>query len=94
MKAIIDRLINNKLEDLKGLSVEGEIPLTEDFINELLQAFLHNKNSGNANLISKPSSAANELNISQLMESLDHKDVKVEFREKVVVLKLNLKKNR
>ena len=48
MKAVIDRLLNNNLNDLKGLSVEGEIPFTEEFLNELIQLFLENSKASKA----------------------------------------------
>lgn len=92
MKAVIDRLLNNNLNDLKGLSVEGEIPFTEEFLNELIQLFLENSKASKAPASPiSPSNVAN-LDVMQILGSLDKKEIKIELKEKHAVLKINAKK--
>lgn len=92
MKAIIDRILNNRMEDLKGLSIEGSIPLTEDLINKLLNSFLYRTTTEDNKPPSDNSLADGDINVQQLLEGLDVKDLNIELNDKAATLKLNLKK--
>lgn len=92
MKAIVDRILENNLNELKGLSIEGEIPFTEEFLNELIGIFLENNSPHSATGTKTPASSEAGLDISQILNALDKKELKIELKEKLAVLKINAKK--
>jgi len=40
MNKIMERITSNRLKDFSGLSIEGELPVSEEMINEVLQLFM------------------------------------------------------
>jgi hypothetical protein len=94
MNPIIQRITENRLNDFKGLSIEGEIPVSEEMVNEVLQLFLHQKKKPKKTDESSSSSASSEdsADFSQIFDSLDENDVKIEFKEKKAVLKVTVRK--
>jgi hypothetical protein len=100
MKAIIHRILENNLNELKGLSIEGEIPLTEDILNELIGLFKDSmttqpeSHSETEPFTVSPSSSSSgdSVDISKIYNALDEKELKVELREKLAVLKISAKK--
>lgn len=97
MNPIIRRITENRLNDFKGLSIEGEIPVSEEMLNEVLQLFLHQKKAPKkaerTEQSSSSSSSGNDSpDIGQILDSLDENDVKIEFKEKKAVLKVTARK--
>jgi len=95
MNPIIRRITENRLSDFKGLSIEGEIPVSEEILNEMLQLFLHQKKKPQktGEPASPSSSGEDSPDISQIIiESLDENDVKIELKEKQAVLKVTVRK--
>jgi hypothetical protein len=94
MNPIIRRITENRLNDFKGLSIEGEIPVSEEMVNEVLQLFLHQKKKPKKTGESSSSSASSEdsVDFSQIFDSLDENNVKIELREKQAVLKIAVRK--
>lgn len=92
MKAVVQRILENNLNELKGLSIEGEIPFTEEFLNELIGIFLENSSMPSAAGIQAPASSEAKPDISKILNSLDKKELKIELKEKLAVLKINAKK--
>lgn len=94
MNPIIRRISENRLNDFKGLSIEGEIPVSEEMLNEVLQLFLHQKKKPKKTGESSSSSASSEdsVDFSQIFDSLDENDVKIELKEKQAVLKVAVRK--
>jgi hypothetical protein len=100
MKAIIHRILDNNLEDLKGLSIEGEIPLTEDILNELIGLFKESmatqpkSHSETEPFTVSPSSSSSgeSVDFSKIYHALDKKELKIELKEKLAVLKISAKK--
>ncbi len=92
MKAVVNRIFENNLDELKGLSIEGEIPVTEKFLNELITLYL----AGNSQVETtdkQPSSLLSAgIDLNQVLSSLDKKELKVELKEKVAIIKINAKK--
>lgn len=92
MKAVVHRILENNLDELKGLSIEGEIPVTEEFLNELIRLYLAD-NTQNESTIQQPSSSYKEgIDIHQILNSLDTKELKIELKEKSLIVKVNAKK--
>jgi len=94
MNPIIRRITENRLNDFKGLSIEGEIPVSEEMLNELLQLFLLQKKKPKKTGEPSSSSASSEnsVDFSQIFDSLDENDVKIELKEKQAVLKVTARK--
>jgi len=94
MNPIIRRITENRLNDFKGLSIEGEIPISEEMLNEVLQLFLHQKKKPQktGKPASPSSSGEDSPDISQILDSLDENDVKIELKEKQAVLKVTARK--
>ena len=97
MNPIIRRITENRLNDFKGLSIEGEIPISEEMVNDVLQLFLHQKKApkktGKTEQSSSSASSDNDSpDFSQIFDSLDENDVKIEFKEKKAVLKVTVRK--
>ena len=97
MNPIIRRITENRLNDFKGLSIEGEIPISEEMVNEVLQLFLHQKKAPKktekTEQSSSSSSSGNDSpDIGQILDSLDENDVKIELKEKQAVLKVTVRK--
>jgi len=94
MNPIIRRITKNRLNDLKGLSIEGEIPVSEEMLNEVLQLFLHQKKKPQKTGEPEASSSSGEdsPDIGQILGSLDENIVKIELKEKQAVLKVTVRK--
>jgi hypothetical protein len=92
MKAVVNRILENNLNELKGLSIEGEIPFTEEFLNELIGIYIQNNSPQSSAGINSPSSSGAGLDISQIINALDKKELRIELKEKLAVLKINAKK--
>ena len=100
MNEIVQRIIANSLSDFKGLSVEGEIPVTEKMLNDLIQLGIKSMKtptSSEKQPSAKPateSSGAQEdsVDFTKVLDDLDEKEIKIELKEKGAVLKINIKK--
>lgn len=92
MKAVVNRIIENNLIELKGLSIEGEIPITEEFLNDLIGVFMESSSSQTTGEERSLQSSAGSINFSQIINALDKKELKIELKEKLAVLKINAKK--
>ncbi len=92
MKAVVHRILENNLSELKGLSVEGEIPITEEFLNDLIQVFMKSNSQQNAVVQKSSTSSAEGIDFNQILNALDEKDLKIELKEKLAVIKINAKK--
>ena len=97
MNPIIQRITENRLSDFKGLSIEGEIPISEEMVNDVLQLFLHQKKAPKKTEKTEQSSSSassdnDSPDIGQILESLDENDVKIELKEKQAVLKIAVRK--
>jgi len=97
MNPIIRRITENRLSDFKGLSIEGEIPVSEEMVNDVLQLFLRQKKAPKKSKkteqsASSSSSGNDSPDIGQIFESLDENEVKIEFKEKKAVLKVTARK--
>jgi hypothetical protein len=92
MKAVVDRIIGNNLDELKGLSIEGEIPVKEEFLNELLKLYLAGNSQPKSAAPQSSSSYAAGIDFSRILNSLDQKELTIELKEKVAVLKISAKK--
>jgi len=93
MNKIMERITGNRLKDFSGLSIEGELPVSEEMINEVLQLFMGKM--GNSSPENEPSASSTEkehLDFSEIINMLDVKDVKIGLKEKKAVLKLDLRK--
>jgi|GEM_PF-5923837 len=94
MYAIINKITNNNLQELKGLSVEGVIPVSEEFLNDLIKTFMEAAPSKSAPQTSFQSQekAAGGVDFAKIMSSLDKKEVSVSLKEKQAILKISIKK--
>ena len=73
MKAVINRILKNNLKEFRGLSVEGEIPVTEEFLNELIQLYLENSSTVSTSPGQNTSSTSSGIDIMQILDSLHRK---------------------
>jgi hypothetical protein len=92
MKAVVDRILENNLNELKGLSIEGEIPFTEEFLNELVGIFLASGSPAKTTFQPPAPSTGAGIDFSQILNKLDKKELKIELKEKLAVLKISVKK--
>jgi hypothetical protein len=94
MYAIINKITENNLQELKGLSIEGEIPVSEEFLNGLIKSFMESAPSKSAPQPSFQSQdkAAGGIDFSKIMSSLDKKEIYVSLKEKQAILKISIKK--
>lgn len=92
MKAVVNRILENNLSELKGLSIEGEIPVTEDFLNQLIDAFMESSSQPTAGTIKSSPSMTGGINFSQILNALDKKEFRIELKEKLAVIKISAKK--
>lgn len=92
MKAIVNRLLSNNLDELKGLKIEGEIPLKEEFLNELIQTFLEGSSLSTESSAGRATSEDQGIDFKQLLNALDKKELKVELKEKVALIKISARK--
>ncbi len=92
MKAVVNRILENNLNELKGLSIEGEIPFTEDFLNELIGVFFESSSHKTTPEMKSSPSPAEGIDFSRIINGLDTKEVKIELKDKLAVLKINAKK--
>ena len=98
MNPIIRRITENRINDFKGLAIEGEIPISEEMVNDVIQLFLHQKKAPKkAEKTEKSSSSSSSgsddsPDIGQILDSLDENEVKIEFKEKKAVLKVTARK--
>ncbi len=93
MNAILHRITESNLSDFKGLAVEGEIPVSEEILNELIQMVMEKMKSSPAPA-EKPSapSPGQSIDFGKILNSLDEKDVKISFKEKLAILKITARK--
>jgi hypothetical protein len=94
MYAIINKITDNNLQEMKGLSIEGEIPVTEEFLNSLIKSFMEAAPSKSAPQPSVQSheKAAGSIDFAKIMSSLDKKEISVSLKEKQAILKISIKK--
>jgi hypothetical protein len=94
MNAIINRITDNNLQELKGLSIEGEIPVSEEFLNDLIKSFMETTPSKPAPKAPSQSqeTAAGGIDFTKIMSSLDKKEVSISLKEKQAILKISIKK--
>lgn len=93
MNDIAKRLTDNRLKDFSGLSIEGELPVSEALINDVLQLFMGNKdNSSQVNQTPDSSAKESQTDFSEIMNMLDVKEVKIGLKEKKAVLKIEVRK--
>lgn len=92
MEAIVKRILKNNLSELRGLMIEGEIPVTEEFINELLQVYLSKSVKVSDTSSESSPSKVNGINFMQIIDGLDKKDIKMELKEKAAVFKISVRK--
>ena len=102
MNAIVHRIVESNLSDFKGLSVESNIPVSEKIINDMIQLFLTDmqksspeqasEKNGQQTNESQKKTGDDSIDIRKILGSLDEKDVKVELREKQLVVKITARK--
>ncbi|HKI89207.1 MAG TPA: hypothetical protein VKA38_09275 [Draconibacterium sp.] len=93
MNKIMERITANRLKDFSGLSIEGELPVSEEMINEVLRLFMGKMEKSSLDQEASVSSAnENQTDFSGIINMLDVKDVKIGLKEKKAVLKLNIRK--
>lgn len=92
MEAIVNRILKNNLNELRGLTIEGEIPVKEELLNELIQVYLESSGNSPDTLSASTSSKATGIDFMQILESLDKKEVKIELKEKIAVIKISARK--
>ena len=101
MNAILHRITESKLSDFKGLSVEGNIPVSEEILNDMIRMFMEDIQKPKAKKEkpaeepapkSGPSTSEELLDFNKLLSALDEKDVKIELKEKQAVIKVTVRK--
>lgn len=104
MNAIVHRIVESKLSDFKGLAIEGEIPVSEQIINDMIRLFIEDmnaaaektkpENAGTAEKKEAETSSTDEegIDINKLMSALDEKNLSIELKEKQLVIKVNARK--
>lgn len=101
MNAIVHRITESNLSDFKGLSVEGNIPISEEILNDMIRMFMEDmqkpkaakeKPAGEAAPQPEPETSEESLDINKLLSALDEKDVKIELKEKQAVIKVTVRK--
>ncbi len=94
MDAIIHRINESNLSDFKGLAIEGEIPVSEDILNDMIQMVMKKMQSSQSSPTEKASapSSGESIDFGKILSSLDEKDVKISFKEKFAILKLTARK--
>ncbi|MEO6759404.1 MAG: hypothetical protein ABIO24_08110 [Saprospiraceae bacterium] len=85
MEEIRYRLIERNLEDLKGLSLKGNIPLSESLVNELLQNWLAGMET--------PASGGGDNSFAKILQGLSRKDVRIELDKNVATIVLDIGKD-
>jgi hypothetical protein len=95
MNALIQRILQNNLTELKGLSIEGEIPVSEDFLNDLIKFYISNMSKPGKDL--PPTHELHDegpiLHLEKLINNLDKKDITLSLKEKQALIKISIKKN-
>jgi hypothetical protein len=101
MNAIVHRITESNLSDFKGLSVEGNIPVSEEILNDMIRMFMEDvqkpkaekeKPAEESKPQSGPGTSGESLDINKLLNALDEKDVKIELKEKQAVIKVTVRK--
>ncbi len=93
MNEILNRLSENNLNDFKGLSIVGELPVPEDVLNDVIGLIMGSFTNKPASKTEGSVHATGESpDFSKIMNSLDEKEVKIEFQEKRAVVKVNIRK--
>ncbi len=93
MNKIIERITSNRLKDFSGLSIEGELPVSEEMINDVLQLFMGKfEKPSSVDQASDSSAKREHTDVSEIINMLDVKDVKIGLKEKKAVLKLDIRK--
>jgi hypothetical protein len=57
MEEIIKEIIENDLEDLRGLKISGKVPVDPDFLNEIIAGMLKPETGKSGSPTTEPSSA-------------------------------------
>lgn len=84
---IINKYLGNKLSGFKGLEVTGEIPFSDELINDFVQTLLSDtKNSSVSSSKNKPSQI--NLTLSDLLEHV--KSVKVQSQTGKIKVKFKV----
>ena len=94
MNAIISKILENDLQEMKGLSVTGEIPVSEDFLNEAIRLFIGNLATGHSTHepAANHKEATEDIDFTRIIHSLDKKEVTISLREKQAIIRFNIKK--
>ncbi|MFW6310166.1 MAG: hypothetical protein ACOC1D_03605 [Prolixibacteraceae bacterium] len=101
MNAIVHRITESNLSDFKGLSVEGQIPVSEEILNDMIRMFMEDMQKPKAEKEKpaeepaqqpEPSSQEESIDINKILSALDEKDVKIELKEKQAVIKVTVRK--
>lgn len=93
MNPIIRRITKNRLNDFKGLAIEGEIPVSEEMLNELIQLLMgKTEKSSPDNQASNSSMEKEHLDFSEIINMLDEKEVKIGLKDKKAILKIAARK--
>ena len=88
MEELIRYLKDTRLEGLKGLHIEGEVPVSEEQLNELIRQFVQEGSPA------EPSGAAASApgpSLNELLPYLKFPLLKVKVREGRLVLKFKVK---
>lgn len=86
------KILENYLNEFNGFSIEGDIPITEEFLNELIEVYLKDNTPQSEVVPKTPASTEPGFDISKILNVLDKKELKIELREKVAYLKFKIKK--
>lgn len=86
MMNIINKHLGNKLSGFKGLEVSGEIPFSDELINDFVQTLLFDTKISSNSPKDKPSQV--NLNLSDLLEHV--KSVKIQSQTGKVKVKFKV----
>ncbi len=100
MEALINRLIDNELEDFEGLKIIGSIPVSEHIVNELAQQFLQDTlqkseapaPSRTAEDTSATPTSSNAPDILGLIKKLDIHNFRITFEHGKMILNLDIRR--
>ena len=85
MKEILYRIVNGNLNEIKGLSISGNIPLSEDIVNEMLQNYLDTLGA------SQPG-AADSADFHKVFRSLDERSIYISLSDNTANLEIDIGK--
>ncbi len=94
MYAIINKITDNNLQEMKGLTIEGEIPVSEEFLNGLIKSFMEAAptKSDPPPSIQPQEKSTGGIDFAKILSSLDKKEISVSLKEKQAILKISIKK--